>query len=553
MISADAFGKIHPLAGKPAPAEILINVSKLEQAYFHHPFDSGDPLHMVSFGTSGHRGSPSNGTFNEHHILAVAQAVCDYRRAQGINGPLFVGKDTHAASLWAERTVLEVLAANGVEAFYQQNDKFTPTPAISRCILAYNRGRKIGLSDGLVITPSHNPPADGGIKYNPTNGGPAETDITKAIQDRANELLRAGNAGVKRVGYASAMRSANLHAHDFMPDYVADLASVIDLEAIAAAGVKIGVDPMGGASVDYWLPIRERYGLNLELANSTVDPTFRFMTVDHDGKIRMDCSSSYAMAGLVGLRKKYDIAFGNDADADRHGIVTPDGGLMDANHYLAAAIRYLLRSRTNWPAGAAVGKTLVSSSMIDAVIKASGRKLYEVPVGFKWFADGLFKSNLCFGGEESAGASFLRRDGTVWTTDKDGLILDLLAAEMLAKTGKNPHGQYQEIVADFGPRFYNRVDVPASRPARDRLKAIKPEEVAAPELAGDAVVSKLSKSPGTNFPIGGIKVVTRKGWFAVRPSGTEDKAKIYAESTSSKEHLQQLFNAGCQIVSRVTA
>ena len=513
--------------------------------------DKGDPRQFVDFGTSGHRGTPPSGTFNEPHILAITQAICEYRRSKTIGGPLMVGKDTHAASLWAERTALEVLAANGVETLYQQGDGFTPTPVISRTIIAYNKDRQTGLADGMVITPSHNPPSDGGIKYNPINGGPADTDATKWIQARANELLRSDNSGVKRVEYATARKAGTTHAHDFIQPYVADLGSVIDMDAIRDAGVKVGVDPLGGASVNYWQPIRERYGLDLAVVNSAVDPTFRFMTVDHDGKIRMDCSSPYAMAGLVNLKNQFDIAFGSDPDADRHGIVTPTGGLMNPNHYLAVAIQYLLQHRPGWSKGSAVGKTVVSSSVIDAVVHGLARKLVEVPVGFKWFAGGLFDGTYCFGGEESAGANFVRKDGTVWTTDKDGLIMGLLAAEILAKTGKDPFAHYQQICAAFGTRYYTRVDVPADFGTRELLGAIQPERISATKLAGEPILGKFTKTPNNNLPIGGLKVVSQSGWFAVRPSGTEDKAKVYAESNRSEEHLQEILEEGYKIVSRL--
>jgi phosphoglucomutase len=448
----------HPLAGKPAPRDLLINVGRLEAAFYEAKPDLADPNQLVSFGTSGHRGSSSNATFTEAHILAITQAICEYRRNQKISGPLFMGKDTHALSRPAERVALEVLAGNGVEAFIQRNDGFTPTPVISRAILIHNRGRSDSLADGIVITPSHNPPTDGGLKYNPPNGGPADTDVTDWIQNRANELLCAGNGGVQRIGFDAALIASTTHVEDFVTPYVGDLVNVIDLEAIRSAGVKIGVDPLGGAAAAYWQPLAERYGIDITVVNPKIDPTFAFMTLDHDGKIRMDCSSPYAMAGLVELKDRFNIAFGNDPDSDRHGIVAPSTGLVNPNHYLAVAIRYLLTNRPQWPASAVVGKTLVSSCLIDRVVASLGRKLWEVPVGFKWFTPGLFDGSCCFGGEESAGASFLRRDGTVWSTDKDGLILGLLSAEITARTGKDPGLHYQELTAEFGTPYYTRID-----------------------------------------------------------------------------------------------
>lgn len=551
MMPKETLGHVHPLAGKPAPAQLLIDLSRLERDYYEIKPDKATPHQLVSFGTSGHRGTPSNGTFNEAHILAITQAVCDYRQKAGIQGPLYLGKDTHAASLWAERTALEVLAANAVQIWFQKDNGFTPTPAISRAILSYNKNRQTGLADGMVITPSHNPPADGGIKYNATHGGPAETDVTQWIENRANELLRADVKNVKRLDFAAACRSSGTHLHDFVQPYVEDLKSVIDMDAIRSSGIKIGVDPLGGASVNYWQPIRDRYGLNLTLINSKVDATFGFMTVDHDGKIRMDCSSPFAMAGLVNLKDQFDVAFGSDPDADRHGIVTRSGGLMNPNHFLAAAIQYLLQHRTQWPVQSAVGKTLVSSSQIDAVVHALERKLVEVPVGFKWFAGGLFDGSFCFGGEESAGASFLRRDGSVWTTDKDGLILGLLAAEILATTGEDPYAHYQHICAKFGTKFYTRVDVPANLATRQLLKAIQPEMVKATRLGGEPIQAKLSHTPNNHLPIGGLKIVLPGGWLAVRPSGTEDKAKIYAESYRSEDHLQAIFSDGQKLVAEL--
>jgi phosphoglucomutase len=539
---------ISPLAGKPAPKDMLVELTRLERAYFERQPDLSDPNQRVSFGTSGHRGSSLNGTFTEAHILAITQAICDYRRGQGTDGPLYMGKDTHALSGPAQRTALEVLAANGVETMIQRNDGVTPTPVISRAILVYNRGRKEHLADGIVITPSHNPPEDGGFKYNPTNGGPAETDVTQWVQDRANELLRGSNAGVKRVPFATASKAATTHPDDFILPYVNDLRNVIDMDAIRSAGLKMGVDPLGGAAVHYWGPINEIYGLNIEVVNQQVDPTFSFMTVDHDGKIRMDCSSPYAMARLVGLKDRYRVAFANDPDSDRHGIVTPSAGLMNPNHYLAVAIRYLLLHRPRWPAHAAVGKTLVSSSMIDRVVENLGRRLYEVPVGFKWFAPGLFDGSCCFGGEESAGASFWRRDGTVWTTDKDGPIMDLLAAEITARTEKDPGEHYRELTADFGTPCYTRIDAPATPEQKARLQKLSPEAVKESKLAGEPILAKLTRAPGNNAAIGGLKVVASSGWFAARPSGTENIYKIYAESFRDQAHLDSIVREAQAIV-----
>ena len=541
---------ISSLAGKAAPAELLIDLSKLESDYYTRQPDLANPNQLVAFGTSGHRGTPLDGTFTEAHILAITQATCEYRKAQGFTGPLFMGKDTHAASTPAQRTALEVLAANGVETIIQSNDGFTPTPVISRAILVHNRGRKDGLADGLIITPSHNPPTDGGMKYNPPNGGPAESDATTWIQDRANVLLRAGNKDVKRTAFESALKAGTTHQQDFVTDYVKDLSSVIDLAEIRSAGLKIGVDPLGGAAVNYWEPLRREYGLNLTIVNPNVDPTFSFMTVDHDGKIRMDCSSPFAMAGLVKLKDQFDIAFGNDPDADRHGIVTRSVGLMNPNHYLAVAIRYLLAHRPKWSTSAAVGKTAVSSSMIDRVVADLSRKLLEVPVGFKFFAPGLFDGSICFGGEESAGASFLRMDGSAWSTDKDGLILGLLAAEITARTGKDPGQHYQELTAKFGAPSYTRIDAPASPEQKAAFKKLTPEAVTATELAGDKITAKLTKAPGNNASIGGLKVVTANGWFAARPSGTENIYKIYAESFQDQAHLTRIVDEAQQIVTR---
>jgi phosphoglucomutase len=543
---------ISPLAGKPAPKELLVDVARLEKEYFERRPDLGDPNQLVSFGTSGHRGSPLRGTFNEAHILAITQAICEYRHEQGTDGPLYMGKDTHAVSEPAQRTALEVLAANNVETIIQQDDGITPTPVISRAILVYNRNRnqKDHLADGIVITPSHNPPEDGGFKYNPPNGGPADTDVTGWVQNRANELLRAKNAGVKRIPFAKAIRSATTHQEDFVLPYVRDLKNVVDIDAIRGAHLKLGVDPLGGASLPYWEPINSIYGLDIVVTNPIVDPTFSFMTVDHDGKIRMDCSSPYAMARLVGLKDQYQVAFGNDTDADRHGIVTPIAGLMNPNHYLAVAIRYLLTHRPQWRNTVAVGKTLVSSSMIDRVVKKLGRELREVPVGFKWFVPGLVDGSYCFGGEESAGASFLRLDGTVWTTDKDGPIMDLLAAEITARTGKNPGEHYRELTAEFGTPYYLRIDAPATPEQKAKLEKLTPDAVKESDLAGEPITAKLTKAPGNDAPIGGLKVVAESGWFAARPSGTENIYKIYAESFKSQTHLNSILREAEEMVNK---
>ncbi len=539
---------LSPLAGKPAPKELLIDVAQLEQAYYDHEPVVADPTQLVAFGTSGHRGTPLNATFTEAHILAITQAICDYRHDKGIDGPLFLGKDTHAVSAPAQRTALEVLAANGVETVIQRDDGVTPTPVISHAILTHNRGRREHLGDGIVVTPSHNPPEDGGFKYNPPNGGPADTDVTKWIQDRANDLLRTNNAGVKRVPITVALKANTTHERDFVRPYVEDLRNVIDMEAIRAAGLKLGVDPLGGAAIHYWGPINEIYNLDIQVVNPTVDPTFSFMTVDHDGKIRMDCSSPYAMARLVGLKDQFRVAFANDPDSDRHGIVTPAAGLMNPNHFLAVAIRYLLTHRPDWPKEAAVGKTLVSSGTIDRVVRQQGRKLTEVPVGFKWFAPGLFDGSICFGGEESAGASFLRRDGQVWTTDKDGPIMDLLAAEITARTGKDPGEHYQELTAQFGTPYYTRIDAAATPEQKARLQKLAPDAVQESQLAGEPIVAKLTRAPGNDAPIGGLKVVSANGWFAARPSGTENIYKIYAESFKDQDHLDAIVREAQQIV-----
>jgi phosphoglucomutase len=540
--------QVSPLAGKPAPKELLIDPAQLEREYFARRPDVEDPSQRVAFGTSGHRGTSLKGSFNEAHILAVTQAICEHRRAKSIDGPMYVGKDTHALSAPAERTALEVLAANGMHAIVQKEDGFTPTPAISRAILAYNRGRIEHPADGLVITPSHNPPRDGGFKYNPPNGGPADTDVARSVQDRANELLRADNAGVERTGIDGAKRSGAIREEDLVTPYVRDLEHVVDMAAIRSARLSLAVDPLGGAGIGYWEPINEAYGLDIEVVNPAVDPTFSFMTVDHDGVIRMDCSSPYAMARLVELKDRYDLAFANDPDADRHGIVVPSVGLMNPNHYLAVAIRYLLENRSEWPPRARVGKTLVSSSMIDRVVASLQREVYEVPVGFKWFVDGLFDGSCCFGGEESAGASFLRRDGTVWSTDKDGLILNLLAAEITARTGRDPGEHYQELAERFGAPRYTRIDAAATPAQKARLSKLAPNDVRAATLAGDAIVAKLTNAPGNGAPIGGLKVVTAKGWFAARPSGTENIYKLYAESFVDEEHLAAIVREAQQIV-----
>jgi len=542
---------LSPLAGKPAPKELLVDPALLEREYYARRPDLSNASQRVSFGTSGHRGSPLAGSFTEAHILAISQAICDYRTMCGTSGPLYMGKDTHAVSAPAERTALEVLVANGVEAVIQSNNGFTPTPAISRTILVHNRGRTDRLADGIVITPSHNPPEDGGFKYNPPNGGPADTDVTRWIEDRANELLRGGDAGVKRVLLATARKS--VREEDFLMPYVLDLRNIVDMEVIRGAKLRLAVDPLGGAAVHYWEPINTVYGLDIAVANPRVDPTFSFMTVDHDGKIRMDCSSPYAMAGLVALKDRYQVAFGNDTDADRHGIVTPSAGLMNPNHYLAVAIRYLLSHRPAWPRGAVVGKTLVSSGMIDRVVASLGRQLSEVPVGFKWFAPGLFDGSCCFGGEESAGASFLRLDGTVWTTDKDGPIMDLLAAEITARTGKDPGEHYAELTREFGVPLYTRIDAPATPAQKARLGKLAPADVTAAQLAGEPITAKLTTAPGNGAPIGGLKVVAQSGWFAARPSGTEDVYKIYGESFRDQRHLEMIVAEAQAIVGATMA
>jgi phosphoglucomutase len=534
--------EIHPLAGKPATSAMLANIPRLVTAYFAGQPDPSVPAQRVAFGTSGHRGSALNRAFNEAHILAISQALCDHRHKAGIDGPLFIGIDTHALAEPALASALEVFAANDIEVMIDQHDGYTPTPVISRAILSYNKGRDNGFADGVVITPSHNPPEDGGFKYNPPNGGPADTDITTAIERAANGFLEDGLNGVKRIPYDRARKSANVHRTDYIGPYVADLANVIDMGAIRNSGVKIGIDPLGGAAVHYWQPIIERYGLDATIVSDAVDPTFRFMTVDWDGKIRMDCSSPYAMERLIGLRDKFDVAFANDTDADRHGIVTHSNGLMNPNHYLAAAFSYLFANRPQWRGGSAVGKTIVSSAIIDRVAKKLGRQLVETPVGFKWFVDGLIGGGFGFAGEESAGASFLRRDGSVWTTDKDGLILGLLAAEMTARTKSDPSQLFDQLTSELGVPFYERIDAPATTAQKNLLKALSPEKLGMAELAGEPVRAAITAAPGNGQSFGGIKVSSDSGWFAARPSGTEDVYKIYAESFRSQAHLRQIQN-----------
>src|SRR5467141_1211667 len=547
-VETNPFPSLSPLAGRPAPKEMLVDVARLEREYFERRPDVSDPNQMVSFGTSGHRGSSLSGAFTEAHILAITQAICDYRQGFGTDGPLYMGKDTHAVSGPAQRTAIEVLAANNVETVIQRSDGVTPTPVISRAILVYNRGRKQRLADGIVITPSHNPPEDGGFKYNPTHGGPADTGVTRWIQDRANDLLRENNAGVKRVPFAEAINAASTHQDDFLLPYVRDLRSVIDMDAIRDAHLKLGVDPLGGAALPYWEPINAEYQLDVTVVNPIIDPTFSFMTVDHDGKIRMDCSSPYAMARLVALKNRFQVAFANDPDSDRHGIVTPVAGLMNPNHYLAVAIQYLFAHRSQWRPDAAVGKTLVSSSMIDKVVRKLGRELREVPVGFKWFVPGLVDGSYGFGGEESAGASFLRRDGTAWTTDKDGPIMDLLAAEITARTSKDPGEHYRELTAEFGTPYYTRIDAPATSEQKAQLQKLSPDAVKESDLAGEPITAKLTRAPGNNAPIGGLKVVAASGWFAARPSGTEDIYKVYAESFKSQAHLNAIVAEAQEMV-----
>jgi len=542
---------VNPLAGQPAPPELLVNVARLITTYYSDTPDPSVATQRVAFGTSGHRGSAFATAFNEAHILAIAQAVCQYRKQADVDGPLFLGMDTHALSEPAFASALEVLAANGVETMIDAQRGYTPTPVISHAILTYNRGRKTGLADGIVISPSHNPPDEGGFKYNPTNGGPADVDITRAIENTANAFLEKKLQGVQRIPFGRALKSPCVHQRDYIGPYVADLANVVDMDAIRASGVRIGIDPLGGAAVHYWQPIIGRYKISATVTNDAVDPTFRFMTVDWDGKIRMDCSSPYAMTRLIAMSDKFDVAFANDTDADRHGIVCPSSGLMNPNCYLAAAIAYLFTNRTDWKKDAAVGKTVVSSSMIDRVAGKLGRKLVEVPVGFKWFSEGLIDGTLGFGGEESAGASFLRRDGAVWTTDKDGLIMGLLAAEITAKIKQDPNKFYETVTRTLGKSFYQRIDASASREQKKLLGALDPEKFDAKELAGEPIEKKLVKAPGNGAPIGGIKVVAQNGWFAARPSGTEDVYKIYAESFKSEDHLREIQKDAQAGVSRV--
>ena len=542
---------VNPLAGKPVPARLLVNVARLITAYYSDVPDPSVVSQRVAFGTSGHRGSAFATAFNEAHILAISQAVCQYRKQADVDGPLFLGMDTHALSEPAFASALEVLAANGVETMIDAARGYTPTPVISHAILTYNRGRKTGLADGIVISPSHNPPDEGGFKYNPTNGGPADVDITGAVENAANGFLEKKLEGVTRIPLARALKSPCVHRHDYIGPYVADLANVVDMDAIRASGVRIGIDPLGGAAVHYWQPIIERYKIAATVTNDAVDPTFRFMTVDWDGKIRMDCSSPYAMTRLIAMSNKFDIAFANDTDADRHGIVCPSSGLMNPNYFLAAAIAYLFTNRTDWKKDAAIGKTVVSSGMIDRVVGKLDRKLVEVPVGFKWFSEGLIDGTLGFGGEESAGASFLRRDGSVWTTDKDGLIMGLLAAEITAKTKQDPNTFYETVTRTLGKSFYQRIDAPASREQKKLLGALDPEKFEAKELAGEPIEKKLVKAPGNDAPIGGIKLVAKNGWFAARPSGTEDVYKIYAESFKSEEHLREIQKDAQAGVSKV--
>ncbi|MDF1555337.1 MAG: phosphoglucomutase (alpha-D-glucose-1,6-bisphosphate-dependent) [Deferrisomatales bacterium] len=539
---------LHPLAGKPAPRELLVNVPRLVSAYYTRRPELEDPAQRVAFGTSGHRGSSLRGSFNEAHILAISQAIVEYRRGRGADGPLFLGMDTHALSEPALATALEVFAAHGVTVRIQQGLGYTPTPVISHAILGWNRGRQSGFADGVVITPSHNPPEDGGFKYNPPHGGPADSDVTGQIEARANQLLGQGLSGVRRVSLERARCADTTVEIDYVAPYVEDLAAAVDLEAVAGAGLKLGVHPLGGAAVAFWEPIAARYGLDLEVVDRTVDPTFGFMTVDKDGKIRMDCSSPSAMASLVALKDRFDLAFGNDADVDRHGIVTPCGGLMNPNHFLAVAVAYLFANRPGWPATAAVGKTLVSTSMIDRVAADLGRPLREVPVGFKWFVAGLLDGSCGFGGEESAGASFLRRDGTVWTTDKDGILLDLLACEITARTGRDPAQHYTALEERFGRPVYQRIDAPATPAEKAVLQQLAPERVTARELAGEPITAKLTRAPGNDAAIGGLKVVADNGWFAARPSGTEDIYKIYAESFRGAEHLARIQEEAQAIV-----
>jgi phosphoglucomutase len=541
--------KVNPLAGKPAPASLLTNIPQLLTDYFSLQPDGSVPAQQVSFGTSGHRGTAFDRAFNEWHVLAISQAICEYRKSKGIDGPLFLGIDTHALSPAACASAIEVLAANGVDVMLAERDEYTPTPAVSHAIIVYNRGRKSGLADGIVVTPSHNPPPDGGFKYNPPNGGPADTDVTGWIQNRANDLLKARLAGVKRVTYDEALKASTTHRYDFLNTYISDLANIIDFDVIRESKLAVAVDPLGGAGVHYWPAIAERYRLNLKVVNTEVDPTFRFMTVDWDGKIRMDPSSPYAMQSLIHLKDQFDVAFACDTDHDRHGIVTRSAGLMQPNQYLAVAIDYLFKNRPSWKAGAGVGKTAVSSQMIDRVTAKLGRRLYEVPVGFKWFVNGLVDGSLGFGGEESAGAAFLQLDGSVWTTDKDGLIPGLLSAEITARTGRDPGEAYRALTQEFGEPVFERVDAPATQLQKQILKKLAPEQVKSKELAGEKITQVLSNAPGNGAPIDGLKVLTEHGWFAARPSGTEDIYKIYAESFLGKEHLSRLIDEAQKLVS----
>jgi phosphoglucomutase len=545
--------KVSPQAGKPATSAMLVDVPRLVTAYYTGVPDASEPEQRVAFGTSGHRGSAFANSFNEWHVLAITQAICQYRKQQGINGPLFLGIDTHALSVPAAASALEVLAANGVDVMIADKDEYTPTPVISHAILSYNRGRDTALADGIVITPSHNPPDSGGFKYNPPNGGPADKDITGWIEARANALLESGLQGVKRMPYERALRAATTHRHDFLNTYVSDLGSVLDMDAIHGANIRMGVDPLGGAGVHYWGPIAERYGLNLEVVNDGVDPTFRFMTVDWDGQIRMDPSSSYAMQSLIGLKDRFDIAFACDTDHDRHGIVTRNAGLLPPNHYLAVAIFYLFQNRPEWRKDAAVGKTIVSSQMIDRVTAKLGRTLYEVPVGFKWFVDGLHDGSLGFGGEESAGASFVRRDGSAWSTDKDGIIVALLSAEITARMGRDPGEIYRELARELGDPVYDRIDAPATPAEKKKLAQLSPRQIRSAELAGEKIQHILTEAPGNGAPIGGLKVVAESGWFAARPSGTEDIYKIYAESFRGADHLRRIQVEAQAIVSDALA
>jgi phosphoglucomutase len=544
---------IHPLAGRPAPADLLVDVEQLRREYYVRKPDISDNAQRVSFGTSGHRGSSLRGAFNEAHVLGITQAICEYRSSQSINGPLYIGRDTHVLSEPAFATALEVLAANSVEVMIDGAGGYTPTPVVSHAILTHNRGRTSNRADGILITPSHNPPEDGGFKYNPPHGGPADTDVTRWIEDRANHLLARDLKEVKRISLERARRAATTHQYDYVNAYVNDLGSVVDMEAIRNAKLKIGVDPLGGAGVAYWRPIVERYGVEVEVVNDAVDPTFRFMTLDWDGKIRMDCSSPHAMAKLIALKDRFDIAFGNDTDHDRHGIVTRSAGLMNPNHYLAAAIFYLFTHRPGWRPDAAVGKTVVSSSIIDRVAAQIGRKLVEVPVGFKWFVPGLLDGSLGFGGEESAGASFLRRDGTVWVTEKDGIIMDLLAVELMVRTGRDPSELYNDLTRELGAPVYERIDAPATAAQKAVLLKLSPEDVKASQLAGDPIEAMLTKAPGNSAAIGGLKVVTSEGWFAARPSGTEEIYKLYAESFRGSEHLKRIQEEAQALISRAMA